>query len=216
MNVMAKRSRIQTYRLAAAFSVLAATVGLALLAGCPPQRAAEETEGTYLVANSKMYGDDSQFDLRDTVVYPAARNEGMINPSLNVTDQELTIYRCTWCHECGFQDAFDWPNYGTDKWSPRYVGEDWRAPLKRMMDKEDTMIQEERIVERIYSFLHDSTLGIYDESADDRGAVRIEVDGPLPDETGAAAEDEAADGDGGEAGSTDNTSESGAPAESGE
>jgi len=195
---MAKRIGIRTYRAAAVFGPLAAVAFLVLLAGCPPPQAAKEAEGTYLVANSKMYGDDDRFDLRDTVVYPETRSEGVINPSLNVSDQELTIYRCTWCHECGFPKAFDWANYGTDKWSPRYVGEDWRAPLKRMMDMEDTMIQEEQIVERIYSFLHDSTLGTYEEVADDRGAVVVEVDGPLPDEAGADSGDESAAGESGE------------------
>jgi len=209
MSMMAKRTGIQTYRIAAAFNALAAATVLILLAGCPPEQATRQAEGTYLAANSKMYGDDSQFDLRDTVVYPEARNQGVTNPSLNVSDQELTIYRCTWCHECGFEAAFDWANYGTDEWSPRYVGEDWRAPLKRMMDKEDTMIQEEQIVERIYSFLHDSTLGTYEEAADDRGAVVVEIDNPPPDEGDAAAGDEnpagPADEGGGEAaaGTTD-------------
>lgn len=206
------RIRLQTYRRGAAFNLLAAALLLALLAGCPPPKATREAEGTYLVARSKMYGDDSQFDLRDTVVYPEVRTEGIQDPSVSVSDQQLTVNRCTWCHECGFQDAFDWEDYGAADWSPRYVGEEWQAPLQRMMEKENTYIQEERIVERIYGFLHDATLGTYDEQADDRGAVVIEVDEAPPEENGtgegsadAPDEDEAPpaadEGGGGEDGS---------------
>lgn len=180
--MMAKRTLSRTYRAWETFNAAAALIILLPLLGCPPPKAAEEAEGTYLAARSKMYGDDEAFDIRDTVTYPIPRTEGVTNPSTAVSDQELTMNRCTWCHECGFQRAFDWENYGHEEWAPQYTGEQWAPVLQRMMDKEETMIQEEQIVQRIYEFLRDATLGVYDEEADDRGAVVVELDGPPPEE----------------------------------
>lgn len=166
-------------------------VVLLLMAGCPPAQHVEQQteEGTFLAAGNKLYSERDVFDIRDNVVYPEGkRRKGIENPSTGVSDQELTMYRCTWCHECGFNEAWDWERYGSEGWDPRYVGEDWAPAVERMMQKENSLLQEEQIVLRIYSYLCDETLGEYDLAADVEGAIVVEVD-ELP--AGQAAEDSA-------------------------
>jgi len=203
MDVMANRTVNKTYPPPFVFHLAAVgllSVLLATLCGCPPRPAEEDAEGQYLASSSKMYGNKSDFDIRDKVVYPEAAREGLSNPSINVSDKELTFNRCTWCHECGFENAFDWEHYGTTEWSPQYTGQAWQAPIQRMMRMENSFIQEEEIAKRIYQYLRDETLGVYDESADDKNAVIVEVD-ELPESAqtdgedgagGAAAESESA------------------------
>ncbi|MBN2082819.1 hypothetical protein JW859_11530 [bacterium] len=202
---MANRTVNKTYPPAFVFHLAALGLLLILLAalcGCRPRQAEEEVAGEYLASSSKMYGNTSNFDIRDTVVYPEAVREGLGNPSINVSDKELTFNRCTWCHECGFQAAFDWEHYGTQEWSPKYTGQAWQAPIQRMMRMENSFLQEEQIAKRIYQYLRDETLGVYDEEADDKNAIIIEVD-ELPesaqegDEAGAAGEDGGTGGDAG-------------------
>jgi hypothetical protein len=162
-----------------------------LLVGCPPAQRVEQNseEGTFLAAGNKLYSERDVFDIRDNVVYPEGkRREGLENPSTGVSDQELTMYRCTWCHECGFNEAWDWERYGSEEWAPRYVGEEWASVAERMMQKENSLLQEEQIVRRIYSYLRDETLGEYDLAADVEGAIVVEVD-ELP--AAQAAEDSA-------------------------
>jgi len=164
-------------------------VVLLLMVGCPPAQRVEQQveEGTFLAAGNKLYSERDVFDIRDNVVYPEGkRREGLENPSTGVPDQELAMLRCTWCHECGFTEAWDWERYGSEEWTPRYVGEEWAPVAERMMQKENSLLQEEQIVRRIYSYLRDETLGEYDLAADVEGAIVVEVD-ELP--AGQAAED---------------------------
>ena len=159
---------------AAAWIALAVLLGM--IAGCPPQTATTDEEGTYLVASNRLWGDESDFDIRDTAAYPEPRREGMQDPSLGVSDQALTMNRCSWCHECGFKVAFDWEQYGSADWSPRYTGEEWAPVVQRMMVKENSFLQEEQIALRVYEYLRDDSLGVYDLEDDPEGAIVVEVD----------------------------------------
>jgi|GEM_PF-2506925 len=188
---------------------IALVVAVGLLAGCPPPPATTDEEGTYLVASNRLWGDEADFDIRDTAVYPEAAREGLQNPSIGVSDQELTMNRCVWCHECGFKDAFDWEHYGSAEWSPRYTGEDWAPVVQRMMIKENSFLQEEQIARRVYEYLRDDTLGVYDLEADPEGAIVVEVD-ELPGQ-GEDAEQAAEDEPGGDA--PDESPEEGGAAE---
>jgi hypothetical protein len=159
---------------AAAIGLLAM---LALLAGCPPLKQAKTVvEGKYLVLQNKLYSSEDPFDLKLEAVYPEPKTDGLISPELNVSDRELTMYRCTWCHECGFKAAWDWEHLGGTDWKPKYTGEQWQPVVARMMNLENSLLQEEGIVKRIYHYLHDESLGIYDETKDRRGAIVINVD----------------------------------------
>jgi hypothetical protein len=130
-------------------------------------------EGKFLAGRNKLYETTSEFDLRWEVVYP--ETERAFNPSINVSNQELAFNRCTFCHECGFEQAFDYANYGAEDWDPQYVGQQWAAPVERMRVKEGAMLNEQ-VAERIYTFLRDVTLDEYDEASDPRGAIEVEVD----------------------------------------
>ncbi len=77
------------------------------------------------------------------------------------------------CHDCGFPAAWDNENYGTEEWSPLYVGESWAPSVQRMRMMEGSLLNE-KIADRIYSFLRLETLGEYDESKDDMGATLIQ------------------------------------------
>jgi hypothetical protein len=139
---------------------------------------AGQAAGTYLAAPNRLYDDDGEFDIRKTVIYePVVQG---FNPATNVTNKALTHYRCTWCHECGFQAAWDIENEDKPGWRPRYKGETWKAIVQRMGRSDATMLNEQ-IADRIYSYLRDASLGKYDESKDTQGAVVRHVD-ELPKE----------------------------------
>ena len=70
-------------------------------------------------------------------------------------------------------------HYGTDDWNPRYVGEQWQPVVQRMRQLENSLINE-TIADRIYSFLHDETLGEYDEAADQGATVVVDIDPDAP------------------------------------
>ena len=178
-----------------------ATVALTaiLITGCPPNKPLDaQEEGTFVVSRNKLYDQSSDFDLRWTAVYP--KKEEGFNPSINVSNQELTFNRCTSCHECGFKPAFDYDNYGKPGWDPRYTGQQWTTIVERMNQKEGSMMNEQ-VAQRVFTFLRDSTLGQYDETTDPGGAIVVEVD---PDEAG-RLEAEATDSTG-DSGSADSDS----------
>lgn len=160
--------------------ILLAAVLLLLTACAPrPQTATdtkEQASDAFLVTSNTMRDAERTFDIRDRLVYPEQELEGLKDPSINVTDEELTLNRCSWCHGCGFEEFFDWDDYGTEDWEPQYAGEEWAPSVQRMMDKENAFLKEEMIVRRIYRFLHDVTLGEYDRETDNKGAVEIKVD----------------------------------------
>jgi hypothetical protein len=133
--------------------------------------------GEYLYAANKLFESDAPFDLRWKVKYPTKGD--FFDPSINLTDRELTMERCDRCHECGFASAFDKANYGTVHWRPRIVGDDWATPVNRMQRIENAFLNE-MVSTRIYTYLRDETTGVYDETADTKGAVVIEVDPEMP------------------------------------
>jgi hypothetical protein len=177
--------RFSLFTLRAAELALAAC-GLLLLSGCPPEASrltaaeAKDGNGKYYAAHNKLFESESPFDIRWEVVHEQ-RDE--FDPTRSgITDRQFTINRCTRCHECGFPRAFDMEHYSTPEWKPIYTGQQWSAPIKRMIPKENSFLNDE-IATRIYAFLRDETLGLYDESQDDKGAVVIEVEeGELPPE----------------------------------
>ena len=180
MNWMHSEPSSMTYRKRILFSHAAAVgllAALAIFAGCPPMKQAKTAvEGKYLVRHDKLYSSEDPFDLKLEAVYPKPVIDGMISPDTNVSDRELATYRCTWCHECGFKAAWDWEHLGSPDWKPKYKGEQWQPVVARMMNLENSLLQEEGIVKRIYRYLHDESLGIYDEAKDRRGAIVIDVD----------------------------------------
>ena len=164
---------------------------LLLTTGCPPNKPLDaQQEGTFIVSRNKLYESSSDFDLRWTAVYP--KPEEAFNPGINVSNKELTHNRCTLCHECGFKNAFDFDNYGTPEWSPQYTGQQW-GPIVNRMNKKEGSLMNETIAERIFNYLRDVTLGKYDEEADLKGAVVVEVDpesaGMVPVESNSSPDD---------------------------
>jgi len=150
-----------------------------LLHSCKPlvHQTTAATQGTYLVSDGKLYMSDEVFDLKDEAKYPQPKMEGLVNPTIyGITDRELTMYRCTWCHECGFKQAWDWDHYGSKDWKPRYRGEQWQPVLERMMKMENSFLHEEQIVRRIYKYLYEDSIGKYNEGTDTKGAAQVEVD----------------------------------------
>lgn len=200
---------------------------LLALAGCNPLDSLSDEkvgESMYLVDRSRLFGNENDLGLKDILVYPASERKGPENVSTNVSNKLLARYRCTWCHECGFTEAFDYANYGTDDWDPVYVGEAWRPVVQRMNDDDETLLNEQ-IAERIYSYLRDETLGIYDPDEDRAPEIRIEVDdisdvqvlqGDVVDEDGNPVADDAADesGSGSAEGQSDGPDEPGEDAQS--
>ena len=164
-----------TYDWNSSFALAATAVAILLVTGCPPRSESQSAPaGVFVASVNKLYDRGDGFDLRDRVIYPAVKGEGLENADTNVTNRQLTMYRCTWCHECGFKQAFDAGHYGQPGWAPRYKGEQWRPVIDRMVSKDDSLLNEV-LAERIYTFLRDSTLGLYDESKDTRGAVVIKA-----------------------------------------
>lgn len=163
---------------AAPASVMALAVA-ALLSGCPPpEKANSAAPGEFIAESNKFLDFGDNFDIRDKVVYPETQTEGLSNPTTFVTDRKLTELRCTWCHECGFERAFDLERYGTAYWQPLYRGEMWKPIVQRMQRVENNMLNEV-LAERIFNFLRDSTTGKYDESKDTHGgAIREAPPGP--------------------------------------
>jgi hypothetical protein len=152
----------------------------ALSAGCnpAPRHAAKEQTpetklGEYKYAANKLLESGSSFDIRWKVTYPTAQDS--FNPDTNLSDRNLTFERCTHCHECGFENAFDKARYGTVDWKPRIKGDDWATPLDRMSVKENAFLSEPMIVNRIYTFLRDETTGKYDVAKDDKGAHVVDL-----------------------------------------
>jgi hypothetical protein len=153
------------------------TVAL-LLCGCNPLASLSKTstaKSTFLVDDSRLFDSDTSFGMKDILVYPAMERHGPQNVSTGVPNPELTRYRCTWCHECGFTAAFDFENLNTAEWKPVYVGEAWKSIVYRMNDKDEALLNEQ-IAERIYTYLRDKSLGIYDEENDNSGKIIREVD----------------------------------------
>ena len=173
----------------------ALAVGVLILAvvmvtGCPPmERSRKDKPGEYTVSSDKLLGRDNSFIISDTLVYKTVVREGMKHTRTDVTDRELAMVRCEWCHECGFLKAWDWENFGSDDWNPAYVGEEWGPIVVRMKDLDNSFLQEEMLALRVYEYLRDETLGVYDEAADDKGATVIELDAPPPGAGGQPAED---------------------------
>lgn len=176
----------------------------------PLERGDESVEGAYLVAGNKLFYSDEVFDLRLPAVYPTPKREGLQDPSVQVSDRDLTLNRCTWCHGCGFKAAFDWEHYGAANWNPRYRGQQWQPVLERMMQLENSFLQEEMIIRRIFKFLNDETTGQYDESVDPKGAIEIPID-ELPSADTASPDTESHDGH-----SHEGAEEDHAPAEPGD
>jgi hypothetical protein len=171
------------------FGLTVLAAGLLALAGCPPSQPLHpEERGTFLAAKNKLYDQNSEFDLRWNVVYPERSTQ--FNPSINVSNQELAFNRCTNCHECGFKPAFDYDNYGKPGWKPKYKGQQWQTIVERMNQKDGSMLNEQ-VANRIFMFLKDASLGKYDETADPKGALVVEVD---PEQAKAGPEPGAADG----------------------
>jgi hypothetical protein len=149
---------------------------LVFLLGCPPEPPREAQEaGTFLLSKNKLYDIGSDFDLRWKVVYPAT--EKTFDPSTNISNKELAQNRCTICHECGFEKAFDYAHFGQPGWAPQYKGQRWSSSVERMVGKEGSMLNEQ-IAGRIFEYLRDVTLGKYDENVDPKGAMIIETDNP--------------------------------------
>ncbi len=160
------------------FSTNLILAGILLLSSCNPMDSLSTqkvAQSTYLVEKSKLYGNDNELDLKDILVYPKADRKGPESVSTNVSNKLLTKYRCTWCHECGFTEAFDYENLGKPDWNPRFRGEGWRPVVQRMNDMDEALVNEQ-LAERIYTYLLEESTGIYDEEGDTAPAVRIEVD----------------------------------------
>jgi hypothetical protein len=150
-------------------SVLACLAVLALTTGCPPPKPENvATKGVFLAATNKIYDRGDGFDLKDRIEYPEVKQEGLQTVSTDITDRALAMARCTWCHECGFNEAFDVARYAKPAWNPIYRGEQWLPIVQRMRQMENTLLNEV-LAERIYDFLRDASLGKYDESKDRRG-----------------------------------------------
>jgi hypothetical protein len=165
---------------------LGALLALALCVNCTPLKSSRSssTAGKFEVSNASIYEQSGEFSLLDEVVYPD-RNSKPFDPRINVTNKYLTLAsgtrssRCTRCHECGFEQAWDMENYGTEEWDPKYVGEQWKPVVQRMRMLENSLINE-KIADRIYSFLEEETLGEYDEAADQGATVVVDVDPNAP------------------------------------
>jgi hypothetical protein len=157
------------------FEYLAVLALGAVIAGaccCAPHQdrfKAAEAEGTYYAQSNRLYDDDGDFDIRKKVVYDKVV-AATFNSELQVSNKQLTTYRCTWCHECGFPQAWDIKNVGKPNWHPRYRGEGWEPIVYRMSLIEGSMLNEE-IADRIYKYLRDESLGKYVEANDPKGAI---------------------------------------------
>lgn len=157
--------------------LLACTTMLAALTGCPPPKPENvASKGVFVAESNRIYDRGDSFDIKDRIEYPATKTEGMQNASTDVTDRELAMARCTWCHECGFNEAFDVARYSKPGWSPYYRGEQWLPIVQRMRQLENSLLNEV-LAERIFNFLRDSTVGKYDESKDRRGGAIRDVPG---------------------------------------
>lgn len=165
---------------------LLALLALALAANCTPLKSSREAsgEGKFEVNNSSLYEQSGEFSLLDEVVYPELDYKPF-DSRISVTNKYLALgsdtrnSRCTRCHECGFERAWDMEHYGTEEWNPRYVGEQWKPVVQRMRLLENSLINE-KIADRIYSFLRDETLGVYDEAADRGAEVVVDIDPDAP------------------------------------
>lgn len=159
------------------FAVSVLVLAVVMVAGCPPmQRGTKDAPGEYTVSSDRLLGDNSDFNINDELVYKTAAQVGMRSTNTQVSDRELAMVRCEWCHECGFLRAWDWDNFGSAGWNPDYVGDEWGPIVQRMMQLDNSFLQEEMLAQRVFEYLRDESLGVYDESADDQGATVIEVD----------------------------------------
>jgi hypothetical protein len=163
----------------AVLALVAVAAGMCCCAPSTPKYLAREAAGTYLISAQRPFGvDDGDFDIRKTVKYPETVKP-VFNSDLLVSNRQLTTYRCAWCHECGFPQAWDLANVGKPDWHPRYKGTAWQPIVQRMSVMDGSMLNEE-IADRIYSYLRDASLGVYDESKDPHGATIRNVD-KMPD-----------------------------------
>lgn len=147
----------------------------------PPRQDVAEPEGVYVVSKNRIADNDGQFNITDKLIWRELVEKGY-DPSLDMTNKQLTLgtestySRCTRCHECGFKEAWDWENYWgenrTEDWNPTYSGEEWRPVVNRMRKYEGAHLNES-IGDRIFSFLRDETLGVYDEASDPKGAIML-------------------------------------------
>jgi len=155
---------------------------LCALAGChtttsrtatAEQPGGDGSNGTYYAAPNKLFDRDLVFDVRWKGTHEPITDT--FNPALNVDNRQLAINRCDRCHECGFHQAFDMDHYGKPGWHPLIKGQDWSRPAIRMINKENSFLND-AIVERIYTFLRDETTIGYDLKHDNKGAAIVEVD----------------------------------------
>ena len=124
---MQRSTATRTRNLATALVISVTLACAALLSGCPPpQKASAARSGEFIAESNKFLDFGDKFDIRDKVVYPATKTEGLRDPTTFVTDRKLAELRCTWCHECGFRRAFDLERYSTPDWQPLYRGEMWK------------------------------------------------------------------------------------------
>lgn len=153
-----------------------------LLGSCAPRTARHkdfQAEGTYMVSANRLYDDDGDFDIRKQIVY--YKPETAPSPAeINIPTPQMALNRCGLCHECGFNLAWDRANHGTPEWRPRYRGEAW-GPIVQRMRVMDGSLLNAYIADRIYTYLRDESLGIYDPDSDSRGAVVRIVD-ELPED----------------------------------
>jgi hypothetical protein len=162
--------------------ILLLTLVAACLGSCAPRVSRYKTaqaDGTYMLAANRLYEDDGDFDLRKQVVFFEAEHRHEI-AGLDAPTPELTLNRCGRCHECGFNKAWDRDNLNTTNWKPRYRGEAWAQVVQRMRIMDGALLNEQ-LANRIYAYLRDASLGIYNEQDDPRNAVVRIVD-ELPDE----------------------------------
>jgi hypothetical protein len=168
------------------WACFAALAALTVFANCTPLKSSRNntSDGKFEVSNASIYEQNGEFSLLDEVVYPE-RKEKAFDSRINVPNKYLTLgdsthaSRCTRCHECGFEEAWDMDHYQTPQWNPRYRGDEWRDVVQRMRRMDNSLINE-KIADRIFSFLRDETLGTYDPLKDTGPETVIEVN---PDES---------------------------------
>jgi len=163
------------------WTCFAAIAALTVFANCTPLKSSRDnSKGKFEVSNASIYEQNSEFSLLDEVVYPK-QTEKTFDSRINVPDKYLTLgdatrsVRCTRCHECGFEQAWDMDHYQTPDWNPRYRGDEWKPVVQRMRAMENSLINE-KIADRIFNFLRDETLGKYDPTEDTGPQAVVEVE----------------------------------------
>lgn len=185
MNLYVHRFLARRARALGAVGLASGMVLLSLLAGCPPPPPQNvEKQGEFVAAPNRIFDRGDGFNLRDAIVYPETKAQGLTEVRTDITDRALAMARCSWCHECGFKEVFDTERYGKPGWSPLYRGEEWNPVVQRMRRLENSMLNEV-LAERIFNFLRDSTTGKYDEAKDRRGGAIVDAPAAAPPEAAA-------------------------------